>query len=248
MRRLLLPALLLALLLPPVAPLRAQGGPATAMSPQEIERIVKEYLLREPEVLYEALQELQRRRDAAEAERQRQLLVEHRAALVASPDDPVLGDPAGDVTLVEFMDYRCGYCRSMAPGLRALLGKDRRVRLVIKDFPILGPDSVTAARAALAAEKQGRYAELHWALLQARDLSEAAILDLARKQGLDTERLARDMRSAEVERIVERNRALAEALGISGTPAFVIGDSLIPGAAPVARLVELIAKARRSGG
>lgn len=244
MRRLLFPLLLLAALVPAAA--RGQGGPA--MSVQEVERIVKEYLLREPEVLYEALQELQRRRDATEAERQRELLAEHRATLVASPDDPVLGDPAGDVTLVEFMDYRCGYCRSMAPALRSLLETDRRVRLVIKEFPILGPDSVTAARAALAAKKQGRYAEFHWALLQARDLSEAAILELARRQGLDPERLARDMRSAEVERVVERNRALADALGITGTPSFVIGDALIPGAAPVARLVELIAKARRPGG
>lgn len=244
MRRLLFPLLLLAALVPAAA--RGQGGPA--MSVQEVERIVKEYLLREPEVLYEALQELQRRRDATEAERQRELLAEHRAALVASPDDPVLGDPAGDVTLVEFMDYRCGYCRSMAPALRSLLETDRRVRLVIKEFPILGPDSVTAARAALAAKKQGRYAEFHWALLQARDLSEAAILELARRQGLDPERLARDMRSAEVERVVERNRALADALGITGTPSFVIGDALIPGAAPVARLAELIAKARRPGG
>lgn len=244
MRRLLFPLLLLAALVPAAA--RGQGGPA--MSVQEVERIVKEYLLREPEVLYEALQELQRRRDATEAERQRELLAEHRAALVASPDDPVLGDPAGDVTLVEFMDYRCGYCRSMAPALRSLLETDRRVRLVIKEFPILGPDSVTAARAALAAKKQGRYAEFHWALLQARDLSEAAILELARRQGLDPERLARDMRSAKVERVVERNRALADALGITGTPSFVIGDALIPGAAPVARLAELIAKARRPGG
>jgi protein-disulfide isomerase len=244
MRRLFFAWLLLAALVPAAA--RGQGG--TAMSVQEVERIVKEYLLREPEVLYEALQELQRRRDAAEAERQRELLAEHRAALVASPEDPVLGDPAGDVTLVEFMDYRCGYCRSMAPALRSLLETDRRVRLVVKEFPILGPDSLTAARAALAAKKQGRYAELHWALLQARDLSEAAILELARKQGLDPERLARDMRSAEVERVVERNRALADALGITGTPSFVIGDTLIPGAAPVARLAELIAKARRPGG
>lgn len=223
---------------------RAQGG----LPVSEIERIVKDYLLREPEVLFEALQELQRRRDSAEAERQRAVIAERRGELVGRGDDPVLGDPTGDVTIVEFMDYRCGYCRSMAPALRALLEQDRRVRLVIKEFPILGPDSVTAARAALAARKQGRYGELHWALFQAKDLSEPAILELARRQGLDAERLARDMRAAEIEQAIERTRALAEALGISGTPSFVVGDTLIPGAAPVARLAELIAKARRSGG
>ncbi len=251
MRRLLLvPVLLVAVLLacglasPKAA--RAQGE--APMSAREVERIVKEYLLREPEVLYEALQELQRRRDAAEAERQRAVLIERRNELLGLPDDPVLGDPRGDATIVAFMDYRCGYCRSMAPALRALLEKDRRVRLVIKEFPILGPDSLVAARAALAARAQGRYAELHWALFQAKDLSEGAILELARRSGLDAERLARDMKAPEVERILERNRGLADALGISGTPAFVIGDSLIPGAAPVARLAELIAKARRSGG
>ncbi len=222
----------------------AGGGSSGAMSPREIERIVKEYLLREPEVLLEALQELQRRRDAAEAQRQRETLAARRAELEGRPEDPVLGDPAGDVTIVEFLDYRCGYCRSMAPGLRALLERDRRVRLVIKEFPILGADSLTAARAALAAHRQGRYAQLHWALLEAKDLSEAAIVELARRRGLDVERLARDMRSPEIERTIERVRALAEALGINGTPAFVVGDSLIPGAAPVARLVELIAEAR----
>lgn len=234
----------LLLVLAATTPARAQGG----LPVGEVERIVKDYLLREPEVLYQALQELQRRRESAEAERQRAVIAERRDELVGRADDPALGDPAGDVTIVEFMDYRCGYCRSMAPALRALLEQDRRVRLVIKDFPILGPDSVTAARAALAARKQGRFGELHWALYQAKDLSEAAILELARRQGLDAERLARDMRAPEVEQAIERNRALAEELGISGTPSFVVGDTLIPGAAPVARLAELIAKSRRPGG
>lgn len=234
----------LLLVLAAALPARAQGG----LPVGEVERIVKDYLLREPEVLYQALQELQRRRESAEAERQRAVIAERRDELVGRADDPALGDPAGDVTIVEFMDYRCGYCRSMAPALRALLEQDRRIRLVIKDFPILGPDSVTAARAALAARKQGRFAELHWALYQAKDLSEPAILDLARRQGLDAERLARDMRAPEVEQAIERNRALAEELGINGTPSFVVGDTLIPGAAPVARLAELIAKSRRPGG
>lgn len=226
----------------PGSPVRAQAG----LPVEEVERIVKEYLLREPEILYQALQELQRRRDAAEAERQKMMLDERREELVANPDDPVLGDPRGDVTLVEFIDYRCGYCRSMAPALRALLDQDRRVRLVIKEFPILGPDSTTAARAALAAKRQGRYGELHWALLQSKDLSEGAILDMARRLGLDAERLARDMRDPAIDRQLEKVRALADALGLSGTPSFVIGDTLIPGAAPVARLAELIGRARRA--
>lgn len=226
----------------PGGPVRAQSG----LPVEEVERIVKDYLLREPEILYQALQELQRRRDAAEAERQKTILDERREELVANPDDPVLGDPKGDVTLVEFIDYRCGYCRSMAPALRALLEQDRRVRLVIKEFPILGPDSTTAARAALAARRQGRYAELHWALLQSKDLSEAAILDLARRLGLDADRLARDMRDPAIERQLEKVRALADALGLGGTPSFVVGDTLIPGAAPVARLAELIGRERRA--
>lgn len=245
MRRLLLVLALLGVPTLPAAAPRAQGG---SMPVEEVERIVKDYLLREPEVLYQALQELQRRRDAAEAERQRAMIGERRDELVGRADDPVLGDPAGDVTLVEFMDYRCGYCRSMAPALRALLESDRRIRLVIKELPILGPDSQTASRAALAARRQGRYAELHWALLQAKDLGEAAVLETARRVGLDVERLARDMRGPEVEQAIERTRALAEELGISGTPSFVIGDTLIPGAAPVARLAELVAQARRASG
>lgn len=246
-------ALLVALGLAPAAASAQGAAPAGAagsgsMPVGEVERIVKDYLLREPEVLYEALQELQRRRDSAEAQRVQAVIAERRQELVGQAGDPVLGDPKGDVTIVEFMDYRCGYCRSMAPALRALLEQDRRVRLVVKEFPILGPDSLTAARAALAARRQGRHGDLHWALYQAKDLSEAAILALAKERGLDTERLVRDMRAPAIEQELERNRALAEALGISGTPSFVVGDTLIPGAAPVARLAELIAKARRTGG
>lgn len=213
---------------------------------EEVERIVREYLLREPEVLLEALQELQRRRDAAEAVRQKNMINEKRKELIADPDDPVLGDPRGDATLVAFLDYRCGYCRSMAQALKALLQEDRRLRLVIKEFPILGPDSTTASRAALAARRQGRYADLHWALFQSKDLSENGVLELARKLGLDAERLARDMRDPAIDRQLARVRALADALGITGTPSFVIGDTLIPGAAPVAQLVELIAQQRRA--
>lgn len=218
--------------------------PAPKLPVEEVERIVRDYLLREPEIIYQAIQELQRRREVAEAERQKTTIAARKDQIFKSPDDPVLGNPKGDVTLVEFFDYRCGYCRNMVPSLRALLGEDKRLRFVMKEFPILGPDSLVASRAALAAARQGKYQEMHFALLQAPDLGEAAVLDLAKKLGLDPARLAADMQREDVKRVIDNNRELAKALGISGTPSFVIGDTLVPGAVPVTDLAQLIAQQR----
>jgi protein-disulfide isomerase len=211
-----------------------------------IEAIVRDYLLRNPEVIYEALQELQRRRELAESERQRQVLATRGEALFNSVEDPVVGNPTGDVTVVEFFDYRCGYCRNMMPGIRNALQEDPNIRLVLKEFPILGPDSVTAAKAALAAKNQGRYADMHWALLQAEDLSAAGLTELAGRLGLDTGRLAADMESAETRAVIERNLQLAQDLGINGTPTFIIGEHIVPGAVPIDDLVALVAEVREA--
>jgi len=237
--------LLLALLAGAIAPVIATAE--ETLPREQIERIVRDYLMREPEVLYEALQELKRKREVAEAERQRAALAGHNDAIFKDPRDPVLGNPKGTVTLVEFFDYRCGYCRSMTAGLRDLIAKDGGLRVVMKEFPILGPDSLIAAKAALAARRQGRYAELHWALMQATDLSLPSILKLAEGLGLDRQRLAADMESAEVKAAIDTSLALGQALGISGTPSFVIGDALVPGAVPIDRLAAMLAAERRGG-
>jgi protein-disulfide isomerase len=226
------------------------GGPAraqTALTQPDVERIVRDYLLKNPEVIYDALQELQRRREADEAKRQQAAITQHRDAIFADAGDPVGGNPKGDVTLVEFFDYRCGYCRSMAGGLRSLMASDKQLRFVFKDLPILSPESTLAARAALAAEKQGKYSAMHFAMMQAKDLSRDAIMAIAHEQGLDPDRLARDMDAGDITTRLDENMRLAQALGVNGTPAFVLGNQLIPGAAEIGQLAQLIGQQRAAG-
>lgn len=221
-------------------------GPATTLPRAEVEKIVRDYLMREPEIIYEAIQELQQRRAVAEAERQQQAVEANKAKLFSSDHDPVVGNPKGDVTLVEFFDYHCGYCRGMVPGLKSLIDKDKGLRVVMKEFPVLGPDSLLAARAALAAEKQGRYKDFHLALMGAKELDEASIKAIAGRLGLDVEQLMADMGSESVQRVIDANAQLASQLGISGTPSFVVGGKLIPGAVDIAQLESLIAAERKA--
>jgi protein-disulfide isomerase len=228
----------------PAAPALAQGGvPETDR--QAIEQVVRDYLLAHPEVIIEALTAFRQREEMAQAEQQREVLAANREALAGAAAGPVAGNPTGDVTLVEFFDYQCGYCKSVHPSLKALLSRDGDLRVVFKEFPILGPASLTAARAALAAERQGRYLEMHNALMELRGtLDNAKILRVAASVGLDVERLKADMEAPDILAQIERNRDLAEALGIDGTPAFVIGDEIVPGAVPLEHLQELIAQER----
>lgn len=221
-------------------------GSATELPVEQVEKIVREYLMREPEIIYQALQELQRRQADATAERQRAAVAANHARLFEQSIDPVAGNPEGNVTVVEFFDYQCQYCRRVVPSLQALLKEDQQLRLVFKEFPILGEASVTAARASLAAHAQGqdRYLPFHLALMGARDLSLDGIMALAESVGLDTERLRSEMQSPEIEAQIQANYALAHELGIEGTPAFVVGDELIPGAVEKARLAQLIEEAR----
>jgi protein-disulfide isomerase len=210
----------------------------------QVEKIVRDYLLREPEIIYEALQELQRRQAEAEAARQKAAIAAHQGELLDAPNTPVGGNPDGDVTLVEFFDYRCAYCRRVVPSMRTLLDEDRGLRVVFKEFPVLGEDSVRAARAALASQQQDGYVPFHFALMAADDLSMQGIRAAAAAVGLDPDRLEADMSSPEVTAAIEANYELANQLGIEGTPAFVIGDQLIPGAVDKARLDQLIRQAR----
>ena len=216
----------------------------TDLSVEQVEKIVREYLMREPEIVYKALEELQRRQAEATAARQQAAVTENRSELLHDAASPVGGNPDGDVTLVEFFDYRCAYCRRVVSSMRALLDEDRELRVVFKELPVLGPDSVRAARAALASRKQDGYVPFHFALMAAEDLSLAGIRDAAEAVGLDADRLEADMMSSEVNAAIQANYALADELGIEGTPAFVIGTQLIPGAVDKARLEQLIREAR----
>lgn len=242
----LLPVALIALMATGVAlagPAGAQDK-ATGLSVPDIEKIVHDYLLRNPEVIYDAIQKLQQKRAAEEASRQQGMIVSKAKDIFEDPGDPVAGDPAAKVAMVEFFDYHCGYCRAMQPSLETMMSHEGKVRFVFKEFPILGPDSVTAAKAALASKLQGRYLPMHKALMRADDLSMEGVMKVARGLGLDTGKLAKDMERPEIQAAIDRNLALAQDLGINGTPSFVIGDQLVPGAVPVAQLAQLIDKQR----
>lgn len=211
----------------------------------EVEEILRGYLLKNPEVILEALEVLEARNQAAQEDRQQATLALHREELERDAASPVLGNPRGDVTIVEFFDYQCGYCKQASVSLRELLEKDSGVRLVMKEFPILGPASLIGARAALAAKRQEGYEELHWALMAHRgQLSEESILSLAAEVGLDVKRLRADMEAPAIQEKLRANYRLAEALQIRGTPAFVIGDQLLPGAVPLEHLEAAVATVR----
>jgi protein-disulfide isomerase len=225
----------------------AQDGTKVELPADQVEAIVRDYLMREPEIIYEALQELQRRETAAEAERRKIALTARKDDLFNSAASPVGGNPEGDVTLVEFFDYNCPCCRRVAPTMVQLERADPDLRLVYKEFPILGPGSEFAARAALAARKQGKYVAFHNALMRTEErLAENEVMAIARAVGLDTERLRADMADPGIQAAIARNRELARALGVTGTPGFVIGDAVVPGAADPAALRDLVARARQA--
>ena len=224
------------------------AGNATSLDPKQteaIQELVREYLLQNPEVIVEALEIYQQRQRLAEAERQHAALLAAQESLKNDPASPVLGNPDGDITVVEFFDYRCPYCRQVAGALQELVAEDPNIRLVMKEYPILSEESVNAARAALAAVRQDGYERFHFALMErGGSMTQAEVTRVARSVGLDVEQLLRDMRSPEIEAALRRNYALAESIGVTGTPAMVIGTTLVPGAVDLNRLRALVAEAR----
>ncbi len=214
----------------------------------EIVAIVREALKQDPSILRDAVTALQADDSAKSQEEARAAIAESRDVLV-TPADPVAGAPNGDVTIVEFFDTRCPYCRKMEPVMSQFLQQDRKVRLVYKDLPILGPASVLGTRALLAAQKQDAYAKMRDAVMKlppdtTQDQIEATAVGL----GLDWPRMARDMQDPSVQSRIDANLKLAHALGIQGTPALVIGNQLVPGAVDLGDLRTAVAEARRSGG
>lgn len=229
--------------LDPVPPALAED--ITPDDQAAFEARVRAFLIEHPEVIVEALQELDRRQKVAADLQQQQAITAQRERLTADPDDPIAGNPDGGVIVVEFFDYRCPYCKSVAQDMIDTLEAEGDVRVVFKEYPILGPDSVYAARAALAANRQGQYLPFHAALMNHKGaLDRAAVLAVAAGVGIDTDLLEADMERPEVAAILDRNMALGAALQIGGTPAFVVGDTLVPGAVDMNTLRDLVAKAR----
>lgn len=209
---------------------------------------VRAYLMDHPEVIVDAVSVLQQRSQAARAATQRAAVRAHRAELEASRVLPTAGNPEGDVTVVEFFDYRCPYCKRARAELDGLIAADPGVRVVYREFPVLGPASTLAAKAAIAAARQGKYLPFHGLLMDHRgELDEAAVMATAAAAGLDSGRLRADMEDGEVAAEIARAHALARRLGIDSTPTFVIGDTLVPGYVDAATLRRLVAGAREAG-
>ncbi len=211
------------------------GGGASADEPkltqQDIEKIVRDYLLREPEVLAEAFRRLQQRQSAAAQTKSKQAIRDHQNALFSDRTSPVEGNAQGKVIIVEFFDYRCVHCRNVASTIDQLISSNASVRVIYKNFPVLGEPSVLAARAAVAAQQQGGWPKLHRALLAYDgDFSVESLAALSASVGLDSTKLKTDMMSPATDQALQANLTLAAALGLDATPSFVIGDRVIRGA------------------
>ena len=226
---------------------------AQSVSPQqrtEIEKIVREYLLAHPEVLQEAMAELEKKQQVAEAEKARSAIKTHSDALFNSPRQVTLGNPQGDVTFVEFFDYNCGYCKRALTDMMELMGKDAKLKVVLKEFPVLGPASVEVAQVGVAVRMQDKtgkkYLEFHQKLLTGRgQVDKAKALAAAKEIGLDMARLDKDLKSDEIAKTLEESMKLAEALGLNGTPSYVINNDVVIGAVGLAALSQKIQAARK---
>ena len=209
------------------------------------EALIRDYILANPEVVVEALQLYEVKRKLAEEEVAQKMVTARWEDLAHDPLSPVVGNPDGDVTVIEFFDYRCPYCLSVAGNLRATVQADGNIRLVMKEFPILGPDSDYAARMALAAAKQGEYEKLHFAFMSSKSkVTKASALKVAENIGLDLDRLKADMESEEIAQAIQKNYQLATDLQIRGTPSFVIGNNVVRGAVDMAKFRQIVAEVR----
>lgn len=222
------------------------AAPTAPREREQIEQIIHDYLLKNPEILLEALQAAEAKQTQDQRAAARTAIAAKRDELLSDPSAPSAGNPTGDVTIVEFFDYRCPYCKKVAPSLEALLKEDPKLRIVYKEFPILGSESTFAAHVAFAANKQGKYQPFHSAMMAATgQITEEVVLKTAADIGLDIATVKSDMKAPEIDEIIKRNYDLANALGIHGTPSFIIGDTLVPGAVELATLRQMVAAARK---
>ena len=215
---------------------------------EEVINLVRELFKANPEIVVEALQVFQQKQEQLQAEAQKGALTAMKSELENDPSSPVAGNPDGDVTIVEFMDYRCGYCKRVFPDLVKLLEEDGNIRYVFKEFPVLGKESELAARAALAVWNiaPDKYFDFHKALMNNRGaITQSKLIDEADDLDIDEDDLTKAMADAKVDAALQKTFSIAKALDIRGTPAFIVGGHLVPGAIGLDALKELVALARK---
>jgi protein-disulfide isomerase len=232
-----------------ILPAAASAAEFNAAQKTEIESIVRSYLLDHPEVLREVSAELEKRQQAEETQQRRSAIAENKDALFNSPFQGVVGNPKGKISLVEFFDYNCGYCKKALGDLVNLMKAEPELRVVLTDFPVLGPDSVEAAQVASAARKQisgDKFFEFHQKLLLSHGhVGREQALAVAKDLGLDMDRLQKDMKDPSIRKGLEQTMKVADALSLTGTPSYVIGDEAIVGAVgfePLKGKIDAMAK------
>ena len=234
------------------SPVRIATGPAPSdsmtggMGSANFGKSIRAYLMANPEVLVDAMAELERKQDSQRENVALKAIQENQTELLSDPASPTTGNPNGDVTVVEFSDYQCPYCKKAHTAVKAALAADGKVKLVYKDLPILGEASKVAAVAALASIKQGKHEAFHEALMtNTAKLDSDLIFKIAGSVGIDVAQLQKDMNDPKIKDTIDRNMALAQELGVRGTPAFVIGKQFVPGAVDAKTLQQMISDARK---
>lgn len=215
-----------------------------------IEKIVHQYLVSHPEILIEMSNALRAKQETQQADTDKNLLQQHANQIFKQVDDPVTGNPQGTLTVVEFVDYNCGYCKRSAPLIQELLKKDKEIRYIYKEFPILSDTSVYASKAALAvnALEPAKYEAFHNALMAYPGAlkSNDDVMNVAKKQGLDWSKIVTKINDPAIDKKIATNHAIAQTLNITGTPAFIIGDQLLRGAPQSLEMLEESIKQARS--
>jgi|LWDU01.1.fsa_nt_gi protein-disulfide isomerase len=216
---------------------------------KEVKDIIRKYLQKNPDVIIESIQKMRKQQEHQAKERSLKNLIIYKELILNDPTSPIAGNPEGDVTVVEFFDYSCGYCKRIFPHLKRLINEDKNIRFVFKELPILSPQSELAARAALAAWRQDKtkYIGIHSEFMKLNGrFSEVRILRIAKNKGLNLAQLKKDMGSLALDKAIAGNRQLAQKMNITGTPGFIIGNNIIPGAVELETLKKLIAKVRKA--
>ncbi len=231
----------------PTAPASAANAPVTR---DQIPALVKEALINDPSILNEAVEKMRDQQEADAKKQAKEAIAKNKAGLFSDAKSPSVGDAAtADITIVEFFDYHCGYCKQVLPSITELINKDKKVRVVFKEFPILSEDSVLASRAALAVNNiaKDKYFAFHTAMMAGKGkYDEKFIMDEAKKLGIDTAKLKAEIASPDISAMLDNNRKIGEAIGVRGTPAIIIGEEFFPGAMSYADLQKAVDGVRSS--
>jgi protein-disulfide isomerase len=231
------------------APEAPAAGPSSFSPAQraEIEGMIKNYLMSHPEVMVEVSKELEKRQASMQAETNKKVIVEKKATIFKAPTDFVAGNPKGEISVVEFFDYNCGWCKKAVDELTKLIKADTNVRIVMKELPIFGENSTAAAKAAMASLKQGKYWEFHLALMKEKQVTKDNLFQIAAKVGLNVDKLKADMADPSIDAALKETMIIAQELGIEGTPGFIIDSRVNVGFVPADGIKEILADVRKNG-